>query len=93
MKIDNISIESREQITELSRIINGLERADLSKYSPPDTRIKIEIFYNNKESYMCLDRFVISISDDIYILSESMLEYLDKLSPFYLNLCPIERNL
>ena len=75
-EIDSISIESREPITEFSRIIQGLEKADLSSYSQPDTRIKIEIFYNNKKSYICIDRFVISISDDIYILSESMLDFL-----------------
>lgn len=78
-EIDSISIKNSEQITEFSKIVKELELADLSKYSFPDTRIKIEIFYNKKKSYICMDCFVISFSDELYVLSESMLEFLERI--------------
>ena len=77
-EIDSISIENSERITEFSKIVKGLQLADLSKYLLPDTRIKIEVFYNNKKSYMCIDRFVISFSDELYVLSKPMIEFLER---------------
>lgn len=77
--IDTISIEDQGRITVFSRIIKELKEADQSKYSSPDTRIKIEIIHKDKKTIMCIDHLVISISDNLYLTSDAMLEFIEEI--------------
>lgn len=70
-EIDSVSISDDKNISEFISEIGKLNKADLSKYSLPDTRIKISIIYNDSISEMCLDRFVLSNQKDLYVLSET----------------------
>lgn len=77
--IDTISIEDQGRITVFSRIIKELKEADQSKYSSPDTRVKIEIIHKDKKTIMCIDHLVISISDNLYLTSDAMLEFIEEI--------------
>lgn len=76
--IDTISIEDQKVISVFSKIINELKVADPSKYSLPDTRVKIDVIYNDKKTIICIDHLVLSISDNMYLTSDTMLEFIEE---------------
>lgn len=78
-EVDSISIQDYKQLEEFRKIIKSLDKADSSKYSSPDVRIIIRIFYNDKRTiYMYMDRFVVSRLDKIYI-STPLLRYIQSI--------------
>lgn len=77
-EIDSVSLNDNKSISEFINALEKLNKADLSKYSMPDTRIKIKIVCYDKISELCIDRFVISKQDSIFILSESFKSLLKK---------------
>jgi hypothetical protein len=77
-EIDSVLINDNELILEFANEIKKLNKADLSKYSLPDTRIKIKLVYTDKISYLCIDRFVVEKDDGVYVLSESLRGLLKK---------------
>ena len=77
-EIDSVSINDNNSISEFVSEIEKLNKADLSKYSMPDTRIKISIVYNGKISECCLDRFVLSSQNEVFVLSETFKALLKK---------------
>lgn len=77
-EIDSVLINDNELILEFANEIKKLNKADLSKYSLPDTRVKIKLVYTDKISYLCIDRFVVEKDDGVYVLSESLRGLLKK---------------
>lgn len=78
-EIDTISIRDKERIMAFSRVIEELKEIDPSEYSlKPDTRIKMEIIYENNKTIICMSHLVISISDKLYFTSDSMLEFIEQ---------------
>lgn len=77
-EIDSVLINDNELILEFANEIKKLNKTDLSKYSLPDTRIKIKLVYTDKISYLCIDRFVVEKDDGVYVLSESLRGLLKK---------------
>lgn len=74
--IDTISIKDQEKIMSFSRIIAELKEVDQSEYPLPDTRVKMEIMYEEKKTIICISHLSISISDKLYITSDAMLEFI-----------------
>lgn len=79
-EIDSISINDDKIITEFKEEIGKLNKADLAKYSMPDTRIKISIIYQDSINELCLDRFILSNQIDVFVLSENFKILLKKYS-------------
>lgn len=77
-EIDSVSINDDKKITEFIGEIEKLNKADLAKYSMPDTRIKISIIYQDSVNELCLDRFVLSNQRDVFVLSENFKTLLNK---------------
>ncbi len=77
--IDSVSITDPIEISKFSKIINNLGnplRAPEAR-APLDVRVKIEIRYDNGErKYICMDRFLISKSDELYSLNRYMIWFL-----------------
>ena len=70
--LDSVSIHDDGLIQKFSNELGKLRKADLTKYSLPDTRIKINLIYEDKILELCIDRFVITKQNETYILSESL---------------------
>ncbi len=77
-EIDSVSINDNKKIMEFIGEIEKLNKADLAKYSMPDTRIKISIIYEDSVNELCLDRFVLSNQRDVFVLSENFKTLLNK---------------
>lgn len=77
-EIDSISINDNLFITEFIEELEKLDKADLTKYSLPDTRINISIVYHDKISKLCLDKFVLSSQSDLFVISENFKTLLNK---------------
>jgi hypothetical protein len=77
-ELDSVSIHYDAPIQQFLSELAKLSKADLAKYSLPDTRIKIKLIYEDKTNELCMDRFVISKQNDLYILSESLKTFIYK---------------
>lgn len=76
--LDSVSIQDDALIQQFLKELEKLSKADLAKYSLPDTRIKIKFIYEDKIIELCIDRFVITKQNDTYILSESLKAIINK---------------
>lgn len=76
--LDSVSIHDDAQMQQFLNELAKLSMADLTKYSLLDTRIKIKLIYEDKINELCIDRFVITKQNDIYILSESLKTFINK---------------
>jgi len=75
--LDSVSIHNNALIQKFSDELEKLSKADIAKYSLPDTRIKIKLIYEDKINELCADKFVITKQNDIYILSESLKAFIN----------------
>ena len=75
--LDSVSIQDDALIQQFLNELEKLSKADLTKYSLPDTRIKIKLIYEDKINELCADKFVITKQNDIYILSESLKAFIN----------------
>jgi len=76
--LDSVSIQDDALIQQFLNELEKLSKADLTKYSLPDTRIKIKLIYEDKINELCADKFVITKQNDTYILSESLKAIINK---------------
>ena len=79
--IEDVLIEDKEIIIGFLRVLEGLEEAKLSRKTGPDTRIKIEIAYEDKTSSICIDRFDLYTSEGTSFPSRPMLRFLKEIIP------------
>jgi len=78
-EVDSISIQDYKQLEEFQKIIESLKSADSSKYSSPDIRIIIRVFYNDKKTiYIYMDQFVVSRLGKLY-MSAPLLRYIQNI--------------
>lgn len=80
--IDSISIKDDSLIKQFASELDRLEKADSTKFSLPDTRMKIKIIYQKESQELCIDRFVVSKNDDLFIYSESLKLLINKAISF-----------
>ena len=77
--IEHVLIEDKEIIIGFQRVLEGLEENKRS--IGPDTRIKIEIAYEDKTSSICIDRFDLYTSEGTSFPSRPMLRFLKEIIP------------
>lgn len=70
--IQTISISDKEKINELVSVINKLPHAT-NKMPKPDTRIKIELIYENGEIQdYCIGQFSVTHNGELYIPTDDL---------------------
>ncbi len=77
-EIDSISVQDYKSISDLTNELNNLNIADKSKYSLPDTRLKLILISNSTKIEICIDRFVVSKQGSQFLYSDTLKKLIAK---------------